>query len=97
MAFLKPYYSNEDFVKSEDWTGEGFATPLEHFTFDAASCRFTEVIRGMWWVRLSANGYMDCTDWSGPYPTYDSARRGCELEWDVNPDTGDSIDEDSEP
>lgn len=27
-----------------------------------------------WFSRLSAPGYMDCTDWSGPYPTRDAAK-----------------------
>lgn len=26
-----------------------------------------------WFCRLSAPGYMDCTDWSGPYETYAEA------------------------
>ncbi len=27
-----------------------------------------ECVRG-WFARLSAPGYMDCTDWSGPFPS----------------------------
>jgi hypothetical protein len=26
-----------------------------------------------WWSRLSAPGYLDCTDWQGPYKTEDEA------------------------
>lgn len=31
-----------------------------------------ELVKG-WFARLSAPGYMDCTDWSGPYETEQEA------------------------
>lgn len=30
-----------------------------------------------WCARYSANGYMDCTSWCGPYATEDEALREC--------------------
>lgn len=31
-----------------------------------------------WFARLSAPGYMDCTDWIGPYDTEEEAVEECE-------------------
>lgn len=33
-----------------------------------------------WYARLSAPGYMDCTDWTGPYPrAWQALREVCRL------------------
>lgn len=32
-----------------------------------------EDARAGWYSRLSAPGYLDCTDWSGPYKSQDEA------------------------
>ena len=44
-----------------------------------------------WWSRLSAPGYMDCTDWSGPYDTRAEAKAALVDLYDVDPDTGDEL------
>jgi len=46
-----------------------------------------------WYTRLSASGYMDCTDWEGPFETEEEARGHWEDEG-IDPDTGDDIEED---
>lgn len=33
-----------------------------------------EVIKGAWMARLSAPGYLDCTEWTGPFETEAEAR-----------------------
>lgn len=45
-----------------------------------------------WYCRLSASGYMDCTDWNGPYETYEEAIAACCEEHDCD-ENGDPIDE----
>ena len=50
-----------------------------------------------WICRLSAPGYMDCTDWSGPYDTLENARLAIVEMYDVDPDTGaDLADEEAQ-
>lgn len=43
------------------------------------------------YVRLSAPGYMDCTEWSGPYATEAEAREYLTDSYDVDPDTGEDL------
>lgn len=45
-----------------------------------------------WWARLSASGYMDATDWDGPYDTLEEAKEALERMHDVDPDTGEELD-----
>jgi hypothetical protein len=45
-----------------------------------------------WWVRLNARGYMDVTDWSGPFKNEKLAREAIVDAHDVHPDTGDEFD-----
>lgn len=52
-----------------------------------------EIIRDKWWCRLSAPGYMDCTDWCGPFDTLDQARHEIETFYEVDPDTGEDLEE----
>lgn len=39
-----------------------------------------------WWSRLSAPGYMDCTDWQGPYKTERKALTDLAKTHDVCPE-----------
>lgn len=34
-----------------------------------------EVIRGKWWARLAMPGYMDSTDWMGPFDSVEGAEQ----------------------
>jgi hypothetical protein len=49
----------------------------------------------MWYVRLSASGYMDATDWSGPYETEAEAQAYLRDSHDVDPETGESLSEET--
>jgi len=42
-----------------------------------------------WFSRLSEPGYLDCTDWSGPYDTEEEAARECREMYDIPPSTED--------
>lgn len=46
-----------------------------------------------WFARLSAPGYMDCTEWSGPFDTEKEAREHIADMFDVDPDTGEDIED----
>lgn len=46
-----------------------------------------------WFCRLSAPGYMDCTEWSGPFDTEDEAREHLAETYDIDPYTGEEASE----
>lgn len=67
---------------------------IERFAADRKLVASTvEVVIGKWWARLSAPGYMDCTDWDGPHDTEQAARDAIQRAYDVNPTTGEDDDE----
>lgn len=98
MAFLKPEYSTDPFVRVTTASDES-----EVFPADALSDRElrdaygedaeVERIEGKVWARLSAPGYLDCTIWSGPHDTLDAAKAALSAEYDVDPETGDALDD----
>jgi hypothetical protein len=100
MAFMEPEYTNEPFYVGETKYGDGVAYPCSAHGIAGSFAENTgalldtvEVISGKWWCRLSASGYMDCTDWHGPFATADQARNEIEIFYEVDPDTGDELDE----
>jgi hypothetical protein len=90
---MKPEYSNEMF----HLIGEN-AVPAyiaEHAIEEDSSGGFfmpgdlvVETYENKWFARLSAPGYLDCTEWSGPYETLEEAKQYIEETYDVDPDTG---------
>jgi hypothetical protein len=46
-----------------------------------------------WFARLSAPGYMDCTEWSGPFESEQEAKEHIRDMYDVDPDTGEELDD----
>ena len=63
MAFMKPQASN--FSKQE---------ALEYVISQHPEDQQDEIEpEAGWYSRLSASGYMDCTDWSGPFETEQEA------------------------
>lgn len=59
MAFMKP-------------TADYF-TRAEAIEYACPSAQDTEQYTAGWYGRLSASGYLDCTDWSGPFASYEEA------------------------
>lgn len=47
-----------------------------------------------WYARLSAPGYMDATEWSGPHDTKADAMADLQREHDVDPETGEPLTDD---
>ena len=37
-----------------------------------------------WFHRLTAPGYLDCTEWSGPFPTFYRCLRSCLLWYEID-------------
>lgn len=69
------------------------AKAIERFAIDGKLADSTcEVIIGKWWARLQAPGYMDATEWMGPFDSERDARAAIVEAYDVDPDTGDSLD-----
>lgn len=51
-----------------------------------------ELVEGFF-ARLSAPGYMDCTEWAGPFSSETEARDYIKSTYDVDPETGDDLEE----
>ena len=52
-----------------------------------------QVVEG-WFAHLSAPGYMDQTEWYGPFETEEDARNYIVETWEVDPDTGRALPDD---
>jgi hypothetical protein len=71
-GFMKPdFYHGMVSVDSEDGPMPSEDWILNHCPVEEAD-RLEDETRG-WLVRLSAPGYMDCTDWMGPFETEEEA------------------------
>lgn len=100
MAFMVPEYSTGPFYEVTDTRGEGTLVPAELVGSRPKPADFADYIDGTpkeaekvkgWFVRLSAPGYMDATDWSGPFDTEQEARAHVRDFWEVDPDSGDRL------
>jgi hypothetical protein len=97
MPHMIPQYVRADFFTGEAPHG-AVAEPADLFRdvddFIAAtgSARHTaELVRHRFWARLSAPGYLDCTDWHGPFDSIDEARTALGDLYDVDAVTGDDL------
>jgi hypothetical protein len=103
MAFMVPQYTNEDFFEVTTEGGEGWLVPAEGFGKSPDPSDFADYVEfgtpeevervSGWFARLSAPGYLDATPWAGPFETEQEAREYIEETWEVDPDTGDSLEE----
>lgn len=84
MAFMKPYIYKGDMFDVTNTQGESTLVPAdlvpdnpqpEHFTdyIEWGTPATFEHVSG-WFACLSAPGYMDCTNWSGPFATEEEAK-----------------------
>ena len=48
--------------------------------------------RPLVWTRLSAPGYLDCTEWSGPFPNVFRAARWLAEFYQIHPRTGEELE-----
>jgi len=96
MAFMEPEYDDGAFERYESANGETFIVPAGTYSasdIDDMDISLTEHTIGKWYYRLSASGYMDCTDWTGPFLTEEEARADLSDTYDCDPDTGDLLDD----
>jgi len=102
MPHMIPHYLCDDF-----FTGEGpdgvIAAPtdifrgIDDFVLATNCTRHTvEVVRGRYWARLTAPGYLDSTDWLGPFDTFEEARAGLAKTYDIDLETGEDLDDSRE-
>ena len=82
MAFMQPEIVKADFHTGESKYGETTVAPADVYgTIEkfAAFCDLKvdtcEVIQGKYWGRYSAPGYLDCTDWHGPFDSVSACQR----------------------
>ena len=57
--------------------------------------QYTITCQHGWFARLSADGYMDCTDWGGPFSSEEIARDYIADNYEVDPDTGEPLEDDA--
>jgi hypothetical protein len=51
-------------------SGVGFMVPQAEYLDERESAEWTDDDSGPgWYARLTAPGYLDCTEWQGPYPS----------------------------
>lgn len=70
-GFMRWSVAYDSWVTFEDGMGE-FFTVEEGYAPDSKDCEVGEPEHG-WCARLSAPGYMDCTEWCGPFDTVEEA------------------------
>lgn len=85
MAFMKPHTTHTTMITVETNAGS-FLVPADSFNpanplecTEGTELYDTEEVTG-WFARLSAPGYLDCTDWIGPYDTEWEAECGGDLD-----------------
>lgn len=90
MAHMIPQYSDEAFVTIITPDEDEYTCPKGRDTADIGDV-VVDAEPG-WYCRLSAPGYLDCTEWSGPHASLDEARDYISNEYNVDPDTGDALE-----
>jgi hypothetical protein len=70
-----------------------FAAALADY-YDGSSIYSIELVRG-WCARYSAPGYLDCTDWCGPYSAEDEALAECRAVYGDDDEEDEGGEEDS--
>ena len=96
-AFMKPEVVYDTFVRVESTAG-GFLVPADVVgdgpvrDFIEGEPISSEKVTG-YFARLSAPGYLDATDWSGPFITEAAAREHIERFYDVCADCGSDFED----
>lgn len=74
-GFMEP-----EIIRGHFWVSEnnGDCLPARHFKWQEAAREMNTApedtrLKTGWFARLSAPGYLDCTDWCGPFDTAEAA------------------------
>lgn len=71
---LRPEVTYGTFVRLLDKTGEEYLIPKEHYAPRShPDCEVVETMVG-WFSCLSDDGYLDGTEWEGPFDSAEEAR-----------------------
>ena len=70
--FMTPSTSNDEFIRYE-LMDEEFLVPAEVENDLPAEAKILDRHFNQWFARMSADGYLDATEWEGPHKTEDSA------------------------
>ena len=92
MAFMEPQYELGAWAEIENEYGETSYIPAEYAGDLVEGERVVQLHPLKIGVRLSAPGYMDCTEWC-VFDTEQEARDYIRDTYDVDPDTGDELEE----
>ena len=100
MAFMVPQYTRDTFFVVDTDAGTE-VVPADLVGDNPDPEDFEDYIHGTevfdyeaekgWYARLSAPGYLDATDWTGPFETLEDAKDYIEETYDVDPDTGEEL------
>lgn len=66
-GFMEPQVILDDWAELTDSNGESMIVPADYMLDaikDDPSLTLTDTLRGHYGARLSAPGYLDCTDWA---------------------------------
>ena len=66
--FMQPQVTQQDFIEYE-WRGDTYFVPTDVEGALPDDVEIVERHTDKWFARLSAPGYLDCTDWDGPFDT----------------------------
>jgi hypothetical protein len=97
MPHMIPHYVCDDF-----FTGDGpdgvIAAPtdlfrgIDDFVLRTGCTRHTvAIVRRKFWSRLTAPGFLDSTDWLGPFDSHEDARAALTETYDVDDETSDDL------
>lgn len=89
MPHMMPEIEEHTMTTLEDDEGVNYV-PLAYLT--ARARQKMRTVRG-YFHRLSAPGYLDCTDWIGPFESLELARADFIETYSVCPDCGEDIGE----
>ena len=92
MSFMQPHTLHATWLEYAHADGS-FDLVTEADSSDLDSDRLSSRATG-WCARLSAPGYMDCTEWCGPYRTEAEAIKALVDMFDLCPECFDNHDED---
>jgi hypothetical protein len=89
---MRPEYIKGDFASGEIEDGEYVTLPAKYANEVEWGEDGHEIESG-WFVRLAAPGYLASTEWDGPFKTKKEAMDHIENIWDMDPETGDALDD----
>jgi hypothetical protein len=89
---MLPEITNVAFIVAVLADGEHVIAPLNCVKDFGEEGAEVEQVVGQWFCRLSAPGFLDATDWSGPFETEQEAQDFIREFYEVDPETGGELE-----